>query len=235
LTQLRLSKFVTAVLLLLAPTLSFAATVAFPPGDDQVLHWEQSPDAATLIGTGYLGNRFVRLQDGGSVATYITVSALANAVYGMTAAIARFSPSANWTLEVFAGGIPTLGSGVPAGSILLLTTSGTVPVDSTEDAPNWLARGTDHSVVSGAPAAGAAVWGRIRASGGSLGVDSVLGVENLSAYWYPGQDPARTDNLTNWDFELNPLQDETPEPSTLALFGTGCLVFLTLRRRSVKR
>ena len=224
---------VVVALWLVVCSSAFAAPLAFPPGQDQVLSWEQSSDAVTLIGSAYLGTRFVRLSNGGSVAAYITEASLADAVYGMTAGIARFSPTSQWTLEVFAGGAPTLGSSVPAGSTLLISASGAIPIDSSEDLPVWLARGTGHSNAVVAPPAGTPVWGRIRVNGGGLGVDSVLGVENVSAIWYPG-DPASRGPVTNWDFENVQLQAELPEPSTFLMFASGIAVVAMsrFRRRS---
>jgi MYXO-CTERM domain-containing protein len=211
----------------------FAAPVVFSSGEDQVFEWQQSPDAVTLSGTGFLGNRFVRLEAGGSVATLITDTALTNAVYGMTAALARFSSQTTWALEVFAGGEVTLGFGTPAGSTLLISAGGGVPAVSTEDAPLWLAQGTGHSDPSHAIAAGTLIWGRVRAIGGPLGVDSVLGVENVNTVWFPGENPSKL-GITNWNFENDPRQTSTPEPTTamLALAGLSLLAVARWRRRS---
>jgi hypothetical protein len=209
---------------------SQAGTVVFGPGDDQVYDWLQSPDAVTLSGTGFLGTRFVRLDDGGSIATLLTAAALENAMYGMTAAFARFAPESQWTLEVFAGGEMTLGDGVPAGAKLLISNAGGVPNTSTEDNPAWVARGTGDSPLSVSPPAGSVIWMRVRASGGALGVDSVLGVENVTGVWYPGSTPS-TQQITNWDFENDPPFADTPEPSTLALMGAGLFVMGLGRNR----
>ncbi|HET8548757.1 MAG TPA: PEP-CTERM sorting domain-containing protein [Bryobacteraceae bacterium] len=224
-------------LTLAAASPAAASTIVFSSGSDQVLEWEQSPDAVTLAGPGFLGSsRFVRLEAGGSVATMITTSALGNSVYGMTAAIARFSPAATWTLEVFAGGPITLGSGTPAGSVLLISNAAADPDVSTQDAPNWLARGTGYSELAAAPAAGTPIWGRIRATGGSLGVDAVLGVENFPNIWFVGENPSKSP-ITNWSFELDPIRqssDSVPEPSTAVLAAAG-LTLLALGRRIRRR
>jgi hypothetical protein len=217
-----------AASLLLMASGAGAATVVFGPGDDQVLQWEQSPDAVTLAGQAYVGQRFVRLSAGGSIATLITPAALENAVYGMTAAFARFSSDSAWTLEVFAGGDLTL-SGTPAGATLLISSTGGDPNQSDEDHPVWLARGTGNSG-AGPLAAGTVVWGRISAMAGTLGVDSVLGVENISTHWYLGDNPAQT-SITNWDFEIDPFQADIPEPSTFALLATGLAVLAFGRTR----
>jgi hypothetical protein len=215
--------------------LSFAASqsawcgvVAFTATQDQVLQWVQSPGAVTLVGNGYLGQRFVRLEDGGSIATYLTTSALANAMYGMTAAFAMFAPTSTWTMEVFAGGAPEATSTTPAGSTLLVSASGTLDTLSTDIDPVWTARGTGYSSVAQAPVAGTPIWLRVRAVGGALGVDSILGVENVdSSIWFPGDVPTRFAG-TNWDFEVA----EVPEPFTLWLVAPALLTFFTTRRRA---
>ena len=195
----------------------------------------QSAGAVTLIGNGFLGNRFVRLEDGDSVATWLTPSALSDSLYGMTAALAMFASGASWTLEVFAGGLPEAGSGTPAGSTLLISASGTLPTLSDEDAPVWFARGTGYSTLLQAPVAGTPVWLRVRAVGGALGIDSILGVENNDwSVWFPGSNPTQLRN-TNWDFELDselnaPLAG-IPEPATLSLIAPALFALLLFRRR----
>ncbi|HET8548591.1 MAG TPA: hypothetical protein VFL57_11330 [Bryobacteraceae bacterium] len=226
-----LGTFTLAALLSAVAPACFGAIVAFPPSEDQVPEWVQSPDAVTLIGTGFLGQRFVRLQAGGSLATYLNPSALGNAVYGMTAAFAIFAPSSSWTLEVFAGGTPEAGTTTPAGSTLLVSASGTLATVSTEDAPVWTARGTGYSSLSLTPPAGTPIWLRVRAVGGALGVDSVLGVENADwSIWFPGDPPTRISS-TNWDFEL-PAAGDVSEPLTFALVGPALLALVAARRRA---
>jgi hypothetical protein len=205
-----------------------SGVVAFAPSEDQVPQWVQSPDAVTLVGSGYLGQRFVRLDDGGSIATYLTVSALANATYGMTAAIAMFAPASNWALEVFAGGAPEAGSTTPAGSTLLVAASGALGTLSTDSDPVWTAYGTGYSTLAQAPAAGTPVWLRVRAVGGALGVDSILGVENVDwSVWYPGEEPTRLAG-TNWDFEVF----DVPEPMTVWLVAPALLALFAASRRA---
>jgi hypothetical protein len=203
------------------------AAVVFAPGQDPVPGWVQSPDAVTLSSVGFLGDRFVRVSDGGSIATYLTTAALANAVYGMTAAVARFAPATSWVLEVFAGGAPTTGSSVPAGSALLVSASGNSPAVSTEDAPMWVARGTGFSGFSQAPPAGTPIWLRVRAAGGPLGIDSVLGVENTDPnVWFPDEFPTQT-NSGNWDFQA---AAAVPEPMTITMTVFGLSFVGVLRR-----
>src|SRR5512147_722594 len=96
--SLLLRALLVVALLWVPASQAFSATLAFAPSEDQVPQWVQSADAATLVGPGYLGQRYVRLEDGGSVATYLTTSALANAMYGMTAGLAIFAPTSSWTL-----------------------------------------------------------------------------------------------------------------------------------------
>jgi MYXO-CTERM domain-containing protein len=207
-----------------------AATVVFPSGQDPVPGWLQSSDAVTLRGTGFLGQQFVRVDSGGSVATFLTTSSLQNAVYGMTAALARFSGPTSWVLEVFAGGNPATGAGVPVGSTLLISASGSVPVASTEDAPTWLAQGTGFSTMS--PPAGTPLWLRVRSLGGVLGIDSVLGVENVDTnIFFPAIPPTQV-NQGNWNFEETPITGAAaPEPVTASLVACGLGALALWRRR----
>jgi hypothetical protein len=231
-----ITRTVTGIALLLSlAAAGTAAPTAFSPEQDQVMQWTQTADAVTLLGDGFLGHRFVRLEDGDSVATYITTSAIADSMYGMTAALALFAPGAMWALEVFAGGTPEAGSLTPAGATLLISASGSLPTVSNEDDPEWYARGTGHSPLLYAPAAGVPVWLRVRAIGGSIGVDSVLGVENDDvSIWFPGSDPTQLGN-TNWDFELdsqaNAPLNGVPEPVSLSLTAPALLALFCLRRR----
>jgi hypothetical protein len=211
-----------ALLCAMAPN-GFAAVAVYPSFQDQVPDWVQSPDAQTVIGPGYLGDRFVRLQDGGSIATYLTRSSLANAMYLMTAGVAILSPTSSWTLEVFAGGAPEAGATTPVSSTLL----------STEDAPIWAARGTAYSLASQAPVEGTPIWLRVRAVGGALGVDSILGVENVDwSIWFPGDAPSRVRSETDWDFEGDIATASVPEPLTWALVASALLGLMAWRRRA---
>jgi hypothetical protein len=225
--------FISTIALALSSHMASAATVVFPSGQDAVPGWVQSSDSVTLNGTGFLGQQFVRVDAGGSVATFLTTSSLQNAVYGMTAALARFSAQTTWVLEVFAGGNPAAGAAVPVGSTLLVSAAGGVPVLSTENAPTWLAQGTGFSTVS--PPAGTPLWLRVRAVGGSLGVDSVLGVENRDTnVFFPDAAPNQA-GLGNWDFEARPVNTaETPEPVTTGLVGLGLGALAFWRSRRVR-
>jgi hypothetical protein len=211
--------------LALAPA-GWSSVVAFGSSQDQVPQWVQSPDAVTLVGKGYLGDGFVRLEDGGSIATYLTTSAVANAMYGMTAAFAIFAPTTTWTMEVFAGGAPEASLTTPSGSTLLVSASGTLDSLSTDSDPLWSARGTGYSRLAQAPVEGTTIWLRVRAVGGALGVDSILGVENFDlSVWFPGDVPTRVSG-TNWDFEMAAV----PEPLAFWLVAPALLALAAARR-----
>jgi hypothetical protein len=135
---------------------------------------------------------------------------------------------------VFAGGAPEAGNTTPVGSTLLVSASGTLETVSSEDAPVWMARGTGYSALQQAPAAGDPIWLRVRAVGGALGVDSILGVENDDwSIWFPGESPTRLAS-NNWDFEMATANTaaDVAEPLTLSLLGPALLALFAVRRRA---
>jgi hypothetical protein len=155
---------------------------------------------------------YAQLFPSGVLAAYITNSALANAIYGFTAAIGGIGASSpSYTFELFAGGAPAAtgtggGTALPIGAM-------TTPVvgPGSGFAPSWTVGGVE--AASTVPA-GTPVWLRITAPGGELGVDAVLGVEEL-----------QNGNGT-------PPGGAIPEPFTMGLVGSGLLGFALWRRRS---
>jgi hypothetical protein len=151
---------------------------------------------------------YARIFQGGGIAALIANTSLAGAIYGATAALARNSTGASWTMEVFEGGAPAL-SGTPSGASLLASRTETAtPAVGTPTSPTWLNFGVSSS--AGATG-GQPVWVRILANAGEVGADAVIGVET------PGNGPG-------------PGPGTVPEPFTMGLVGSGFLGLALYRR-----
>jgi hypothetical protein len=150
---------------------------------------------------------YARIFGGNGIAAYISTGALAGAIYGATAAIARNSADASWTLQLFQGGTLTLTPGTPGGSTLLASTSSSsAPAAGSPGAPNWNNFGVSES--TGATG-GSSIWVRILANAGEVGADAVLGVETAADGGGGGA---------------------IPEPFTMGLVGSGFLGLALYRR-----
>ena len=153
---------------------------------------------------------YARVFGGGSVAALISNAALANAIYGVTAAIGNAGAGGTYMFEIFSGGAPAT-SGTGGGTSITPLVLNTPPAP-TGDAftPSWILAGAE--TAPGAAATGQPVWIRISATGtGEIGVDSVLGVETTA--------------------NGNGNGGAVPEPFTMGLVGSG-FIGLALFRRS---
>jgi hypothetical protein len=150
---------------------------------------------------------YARIFAGGGVAGLIASTALAGAIYEATAAIARNSADASWTLQLFQGGAPTVVPGTPAGATLLASTGSTsAPAAGNPGSPTWSNFG-----VQGTAVTTGAIWVRILANAGEVGADAVLGVT-------PAADGGGGGGAV-------------PEPFTMGLVGSGFLGLALYRRR----